>query len=70
MEFVKITCEWDIGLEDKAFTTEEIARAHAAKAFVDCELDLSIDEAEEEGLIHFHDYDTDDFISTMPKGKA
>lgn len=68
MKFYTITCEWDIGINDKSFISEEVARAHTKAAMISCGVeDITIYEAEDAGLVSFQEHDTADIISEMPK---
>ena len=47
----QIWCEWDIGLEDVVFRTEESAWANAKQALVDCKIDDDFDDLKADGYI-------------------
>jgi hypothetical protein len=48
-----IWCEWDIGVEDKIFSTLEVAAKHAVINLEACGIEESFDELKSEGLIGF-----------------
>lgn len=70
MKYYTFECEWDIGINDNAYSTEEIAKAHIDKAFADCGMDdgYTADDAIDDGMLHFESHNTDDFviIDTLP----
>ena len=53
MEVITILCEWDIGINDNVYATEELAREAAKTALLDCDIEETMDELEDDGLISF-----------------
>lgn len=69
MKFYTVTSEWDIGTEGRKYSTVAVARAHVEKAFVDTGMeDITVEEAEDEGLISYDEHTLKDIITTMPEG--
>ena len=67
MKYYTVTSEWDIGLEGKRFSTIEVARAHVELAFVETGMeDITVAEAEDEGLISYNEEDVAGVITTLP----
>lgn len=46
-------CEWDIGCNEMIFESEDTARLFVERAFEDCGLEETVEEAEDEGLLTF-----------------
>lgn len=53
MKVMTILCEWDIGINDNVYATEELAREAAKAALLDCGIEETMDELEDDGLISF-----------------
>lgn len=51
-----IWSEWDIGMENRLFSTKERARAAAKEAFELQSMDETPEEAEASGLLGFYEY--------------
>ena len=49
----KVWCEWDIGLEGVMFASEEAARRDVKAALKDSDVEESLQELEDEGLVSF-----------------
>lgn len=47
----RVWCEWDIGVEDKIFSTKEVAIRHAIINLEACGIEETYDELYEERLI-------------------
>lgn len=48
--------EWDIGMENRLFSTKEKARAAAKEAFELQSMEQSVEEAEAGGLLGYYEY--------------
>ncbi len=53
MKVVTVWCEWDVDADKELYTTEELARAHMAKALVDCGIDDPLEELVKQGYVSF-----------------
>lgn len=51
MEVFTFECEWDIGINENIYATEEVLRRDVAQALKACGIDESLEECEEEGYI-------------------
>jgi hypothetical protein len=53
MQVTKMWCEWDIGINDDLFASDDLARRVAAEALADSGVEESLDDVLKEGLIGF-----------------
>ena len=53
MEITTFWCEYDIGINERVFKDEDVARSHVRQALRDCGLKESLEELEEDVLVGF-----------------
>ena len=53
MDVTTFWCEWDIGINDDIFIDEEVARVAVAAALTDMDIDETVEELEDQGLLGF-----------------
>lgn len=51
---IRVTCEWDMGLPE-FYKSEDEARQEYSEAFVEQDMDITMEEAEDENLIAFEE---------------
>lgn len=57
MQVTKLTCEWDIGVNECLWLDPERARKDTRKALKGCGIEESMEELEEDGLVNFEEVD-------------
>ncbi|MNF40753.1 hypothetical protein D3C85_737360 [compost metagenome] len=51
---IKVWCEWDIGIEDVVYGSMTTAEKHVRQALLDCDIEASLEELYDNGLIGFN----------------